>query len=151
MKRIAVFASLLLVGSPALAGPYSDDLAKCLVASTSSDDRVALVRWMFTSFAAHPDVAPLSAATTAQVDAIDTQVGAIFTRLLTQSCREQTQAALRYEGSAAIETAFQVLGQVAAKELGTNPAVQKRLAALGEKIDQRAIEALVQAPATTQP
>jgi hypothetical protein len=151
VKRIVVFASLLLVGSPTLAGPYSDDLAKCLVASTSSDDRVALVRWMFTSFAAHPDVAPLSAATTAQVDAIDSQVGAIFTRLLTQSCREQTQAALRYEGTAAIETAFQVLGQVAANELGTNPAVQKRLAALGEKIDQRALEALVQAPAPKQP
>jgi hypothetical protein len=33
--------------SMAAAGPYSDDLAKCLVKSTTKEDRVSLIRWLF--------------------------------------------------------------------------------------------------------
>ena len=46
----AVAVTLLLASlatEPALAGPYSDDLTKCLVRSTTNADRNALVKWMF--------------------------------------------------------------------------------------------------------
>ena len=40
----------------AQAGPYTDDLSKCLVNSTTESDRMALVQWIFSAAASHPAV-----------------------------------------------------------------------------------------------
>ena len=42
-----VAALVLSMSPPALAGPYADEMARCLVRSTSPADRNALVRWLF--------------------------------------------------------------------------------------------------------
>lgn len=57
---VALFALLSLTAPQAYAGPYADELSKCLVESTSTRDRPDLVRWMSTSAALHPAVKPIS-------------------------------------------------------------------------------------------
>jgi hypothetical protein len=138
--------SIILVSSlatgPAWAGVYTDELSKCLVESTSAEDRTALVKWMFTAASAHPAIHSLSTATTADMDSANEATGALFTRLLTESCKVQTQKALRFEGPATLQLSFTVLGQVAGAELFSNPAVTQNMAGLDKYVDSKKIEAL---------
>ncbi len=108
-------------GLPARAGPYIDDLGKCLVESTTADDRADLVRWMFAAATLHPAVGSLASVPVERLEAENRTTAALFTRLLTESCRVQARQAIRYEGTAALGAGFRVLGQVAGQELFSNP------------------------------
>lgn len=130
------------LASPAHAGIYSDDLAKCLVASTSDADRSLLVRWIFSTSALHPDVASISAVTPAQREGTNKATGQLIERLLTVTCRKQTREALKYEGPAAMQASFQVLGQVAMRSLMENPEVAQGFQGMGRYIDENKIREL---------
>lgn len=138
---LAAWATLSLA-APLRAGLYTDELAKCLVESTSSADKVAFSRWVFVAIAAHPAVADLSAVTPASREASNRQIGALITRLLVEDCRSQAERALRYERTTAMEASFSVLGQVAMQELMTNPAVGAVLEGLEEHVDSERLEEL---------
>ena len=47
--RQLTIALVALTTSTAWAGVYTDDLSKCLVDGTTTDDRTALVKWIFTA------------------------------------------------------------------------------------------------------
>lgn len=133
---IAVSVCALSAG-PAYAGPYSDDLAKCLVESTTTTDKNALVKWMFAMAALHPAVKSIASITEAERTLSSRGTAQLFERLLTESCRTQTQQAVKYEGAAALQTGFQMLGQVAARELFADPGVARGLADLENHIDSQ--------------
>ena len=97
----------------ALAGPYGDDMAKCLVRSTTEADRTLFVRWLFASMALHPDVESMALVSSEQREVLNKDAGALFQKLLTESCRSETQQALKYEGAPTIQAAFTVFGQAA--------------------------------------
>lgn len=142
IRRYAVAAAMAvsmcgLSISPAYAGPYSDDLAKCLVESTTTSDKNALVKWMFAMAALHPAVKSIASITEAERTQSSRSTAQLFERLLTESCRTQTQQAVKYEGAAALQTGFQMLGQVAARELFADPNVARGLADLENHIDSQ--------------
>ena len=149
LRAASVLSGLLLLSHTTFAGPYTDDLSKCLVASTTQADRVALARWIFFAFSAHPSVAPYSAVKASDIESANVEIGALFMKLLTVSCREKTKAALRYEGPAAIQLSFQTLGQVAGMELASNPAVQAKMAGFSKQIDEGKIKELTTEPEAT--
>ncbi|MDX1592953.1 MAG: hypothetical protein R3298_01810 [Gammaproteobacteria bacterium] len=131
---------LMLALSPFLfgqarAGIYSDDLSRCLVESSTQDDKIVLVKWMFTAMALHPDVASMASVTDAQRDVANAAAAAMFVRLMTETCREPARKAIRYEGALAVQQGFTVFGQVAGQELFANPAVARNLAGLDRHID----------------
>jgi hypothetical protein len=134
--------AILSSAPPAMAGPFSDDLSRCLVSSTTPHDRTSLVRWLFAAMAQHPAVASLATVSGADVEAANAEAGALFMKLLTESCRDRTKAALKYEGPAAIQLSFQVLGQAAAGEIFANPKVASVLAGLKKYADSKKLEAL---------
>jgi len=144
MKRsrmlLAVIA--LITSTPTWAGLYADDLARCLVDSTSTADRETLVRWIFAALAQHPAVSSLTAIKPADVDASNKQIAELIMRLLTDSCQQKTKDAVKYEGTLAIQQSFTVLGQVAARDLMSHPDVGKVLAGLGQYLDKQKLEAL---------
>lgn len=146
MNAIKNLISALLLSAigttGAVAGPYADELSKCLVESTSQGDRIELVRWFFSAASRHPAVAPLTTLTEEQVDAANKTIAEMITSLLTESCRSETEAALQYEGPSTIELSFQVLGQVAGKELFTSPEVAAGLAGLERHLDLEALATL---------
>ena len=147
MKSITVTFVLgvvfsLMQYSPAEAGPYADELSKCLVESTSQRDRTELVRWFFASAALHPAVKPMSNVTEAQLDSANKSIADLMTRLLVDSCRLETEEALQYEGLSTIEVAFSVLGQVAGTELFSSPEVAEGLAGLESHFDREALAEL---------
>jgi hypothetical protein len=116
MKKYFACFLLTVAMHGAFAGPYSDALARKLVASTTSEEKAACVRWMFVAMAAHPDLKGMSSVTPEQKEAV------------------------KYEGNSAIESAFQVFGQIAARELFSNPDVSKGLGELQGYMDTKALQ-----------
>jgi hypothetical protein len=132
----------LLASSIAHAGPYTDDLSKCLVESTTKEDRTSLVRWMFAAAAANPAVASIAHVSPKVMDEANATTGALFMRLLTESCKDKAKKALMYEGPATIQMSFTVLGQVAAGEMFASPEVKEAISGLQKHVDAKKLEAL---------
>jgi hypothetical protein len=138
----AAAIGLIALGSPAFAGVYTDDLSRCLVEKTTTEDKTALVQWIFVAMAQHPSVSALQKVTPADVKSYNSKAGALFTKLLTETCVETSKKAIKYEGAVAIQSAFQVLGQAAAGELFVHPDVTKVMSGLEEFLDTKKLEAL---------
>ncbi len=137
MKKVFMGSLLsFLVSSNALAGIYSDELAKCLVSSTTKADRIELVKWMFSAASAHPAVKTISSITSDQMEEANKNVANLFMRLTTESCLEQTKNAIAYEGALAFQSSFQVLGQVAGQEMFASPEVTAGMAGLEKHLDE---------------
>ncbi|MEO7208419.1 MAG: hypothetical protein ABI356_13025 [Steroidobacteraceae bacterium] len=142
---MAVFYS-----AAALAGVFADDLGKCLVNSTTKDDRANLIRWLFVAASHHPAVKPIATVTPAQQEESDKQMGTLVMKLLTESCKTESQKALQTEGTGTIQFAFEVLGRVAGQELFSSPEVAGNLKGLAKYIDPEKIKALSSTPAKSQ-
>lgn len=130
----------------AQAGPYADDMGKCLVKQTGAADRAAIMKWLFAAMALHPDVAAMSVIDAAARESINRDVGTLFQRLLVESCRAESSLAIKYEGALAMQSAFGVLGQVAMQELMSNPQVNAGLGELEKFVDQKRIAELGATP-----
>ncbi|BAV33642.1 hypothetical protein SCL_1331 [Sulfuricaulis limicola] len=152
MKHIKVATigaafSLALLASPSVfAGPYSDEMAKCLVTSTSEADKNFLVKWIFAAASLHPAVKSISSISDSQRNELNVKIAKLFERLLTESCKAQTQQAVKYEGPGTIEAAFQVLGQVAGRGLFSDPGVAGYVAQLGKHVDPKKMESVLGVP-----
>ena len=72
-----------------------------------------------------------------QRNKLNKSIAKLFERLLTDSCRKETQAAYKYEGKSTISTSFNLLGQVAGRELFSDPSVTKSVSGLAQYIDQK--------------
>jgi hypothetical protein len=142
LLRIVCAGTACCFASTAMAGIYSDELGKCLVSSTTPEDRTSLIKWFFVAASHHPAVKPLSSLTPAQQDEADKAMGAMFMRLMTENCRGEAQKALQFEGPIAYQLGFQVLGQVAGRELMSNPEVTKSLSGLQKYVDPKKLKAL---------
>jgi hypothetical protein len=136
MKYLTAMGLLAMCMSlPTHAGLYSDDLARCLVTKTTSEDKNVLVRWVIAISTVHPavqSVANVNAETRTQANR---GIARVFERLLTQDCPDATRLAIKYEGSAAMQLGFQTLGQVAMAELFADPAVAAELGEFGKMLD----------------
>lgn len=133
----------------AKAGPYTDDLSKCLVSSTTSDDQVVFARWLFSVLSLHPGVGNLASITPDERAAIDKKAINLYVRLMSVDCQHQLVAAIKYEGIGAIQTSFQLLGQVAMRGLMGDAKVAQGLKTLSLAVaqDQKLISLLREAGA----
>jgi hypothetical protein len=123
-KYVALAVGLTIACAPLTvqAGVYSDDLSRCIVRSSTADDRLMLMKWIFSAISLHPAVQPMTSVTPEQRDLLAQQAAALTSRLLTSDCRAETVAALKYESSA-FQGAFELLGRVAMSDLMTEPSV----------------------------
>jgi hypothetical protein len=131
---IVVVVQALAVGR-VFAGPYTDELSKCLVSSTTNADRTLLVRWMFAMATLHPAVKSMATVSDSQRTELNRKVAGLMEHLLTVSCQSAARQAVKFEGTGAIEASFNVLGQVAGRELFSNPEVAAGLGDLEKFVD----------------
>ncbi|MGL4668196.1 MAG: hypothetical protein ACRCWR_09725 [Saezia sp.] len=148
MKKLKLFACTLAlstitsVSSVAYASSASDALGRCLVEKTSQQDRIELVQWIFGALSVHPALKELGNVSTETLDTTDKKVANLLTRLLVSDCNAQLKVAVAADGQAvAIQSGFQVLGQVAAMDLMQNPMVSQRTQAFAKYIDEKKLEA----------
>ena len=133
--RSFVAAAMLAAMSPAFAGPYADDLSRCLVEKTTQEDKIALVQWMFVAMAQHPSVSSLTKIVPADVEKHNKSVAELFVRLLSETCGDASRKAVQYEGANSIESAFEVLGGAAIENLMSDPEVTKMMEGLDKYLD----------------
>ena len=132
----SVLTFLLSMSSkPIFAGPFGDEMARCLVTSTNNRDKNKLVKWMFRVYGEHPEVSYMVDLSDREKKVIDKDVAQIFTRLLSEDCIDETKKALDYEGDNVMFTAFSVLGRAAAKGFNDNPSVKRSINKFTELID----------------
>lgn len=154
MKLVRVIL-LILVGfsTGAYAGPYTDDMSKCLVKNTTPQDKETLIKWIFAAMATHPSVKTLSNVSVKQGDVLNKDTAGLMTELLIRRCKIEAQQAVKYEGEIAIRSSFQILGQVAMQELMTNAEVTKYIAGMAASVDKKAFDGLFdkKTPAVEEP
>ena len=139
-----LLAACTLLSPQTHAGEAGDALSKCLSASTTTDDRRALVRWIFSAIAAHPDIKEFTKIDAARREQIESESVAVFERLIVEDCTAQTKRALTQEGTEGFQAAFKTLGELAMGGVVEDPQVQASMAQLGERIDtQRILQALL--------
>lgn len=147
-RRLVIVAcvGLALVASAAsAAGPYQDELSRCLVKSTTAEDKSVLVQWIFSMLALHPDVSRLASVSEGDRARLNKKAAELVERLLSDSCVAQAREAVKYDGMSAIEASFSVLGQVAAREIFANPAVESGMGEVGKNLDQKKLEKALKA------
>ena len=140
--KTILLAGLLLISSASHADIYTDDLSRCLIESSSSEDKITLVRWMFSAMALHPAVKTIAPVNEAARVSTNKEMADLMVDLISVRCLEQSKKAVKYEGPVAFQASFEVFGKVAAQELFSNPSVAQGLSDLDNHID---IEKLNQA------
>ena len=133
---------LNISNKPIFAGPFGDEMAKCLVTSTNKRDRTKLIKWIFRVYGDHPEVAYMIDLSDREKKVIDKDVANIFTRLLSEDCIDETKEALDYEGESVMFNAFRILGNVAAQGIVDNPEVKKSINKFVELIDYEKLDYL---------
>ncbi len=142
--RVLLALVLFALSTSAHAGPFNDKLAICLVKSTTQEDKLTLIRWIFAAMASHPGVKDLSEVSAGDGDKLNEQVADLFVSLLTDRCGVETREAVKYEGKGAIGTSFEVLGRVAMQELMSDGSVGTFMGGIDAHIDPQVLEELGQ-------
>ena len=88
-------AAALLVSMNVQAGVYTDELSKCLVEKTTTQDRTVLVTWVFTALSMHPAVKQVISVSTDKIDEVNKNAADLFTKLLTETCKDETVKAMK--------------------------------------------------------
>lgn len=135
------FIAAATLSAPVLASDTAAALGSCLGDHTTGKDRKDLAQWVFAAMAAHPEIKPLSNVTEANREEMDRSMAALATRLLTENCRTEAKAAISTGGSAAIEAAFEVLGQLAMQEIMSDASVNASITRYGKYLDNAKFEA----------
>jgi hypothetical protein len=138
MLDAVVGAVLLAAAAPVQAAEPADALKTCLTDSTSGKDRKELAKWVFLAMAAHPEMTRHAGANAAAAaDESSRTMAALVTRLLTESCVNETRSVVKSaQGAQSMELAFQGLGQLAMQELMADKAVRDAMALFQRYLDQ---------------
>lgn len=128
VQRTLAFAVLLLGSLCPLhsqAGVYGDSLGKCLVGTSTDQDKHKLVEWIFASMALNPSISAYVDLPLEKRTEIDRNMAVVFEKLVGDTCKKEAADAVKYEGAAAFGVAFQLLGQVAGQQIFAAPEVAK--------------------------
>lgn len=125
------------------AGVPTNPLGQCMVAKTTGEDRIAVARWMLAALVSAPKVADLSNVDTARKTAADKGMADVFTRLVTVDCADLARPLLLARDKGAFETAGGTLGEIAVKELLTDPKATAALTDYVKLLDWSRFEAFL--------
>ncbi len=143
LKKICII-TLILFGlsatSNVYAGIYTDDLSRCIAETTTEQDRIEFVKWMFVAMSKHPAVKSFGSVSETQMNDANKKTAELFMKILTDTCKEKAKKAIKYEGAIAMQASFQILGQIAAQELFGNPDVAAVMSGLEKYIDTNELE-----------
>jgi hypothetical protein len=129
-----------------MASPAIDGLSTCLADNTSGKDRKDLARWIFLAISVHPEIRSFSSASATTHDEADKTMAALVTRLLTVNCEQQTKDAAKQEGNTGIFTAFKSLGELAVRELTSDPDVAASIGGYVKYLDKNKLNSVFAPP-----
>lgn len=137
----ACLLAALLPGS-ALAGAYADTLGRCAIQATTTEDRRALIRWMFVAASSNPALVDLVTIEAGVREESSRATAALVNRILLTACRREAVDAVRHEGQGGVSGAFRALGQMAGLEMMSSPEAQAHLRGMDRYLDRNGLEDL---------
>jgi hypothetical protein len=144
LAKIALFGLLVLSSGISAAGESSEKLTKCLVASTTPEDKQILIRWIFGAVANHPVVSDIANLSPEKWDEISKKSAQVFQKLIAESCANESREAIINDGMAGYKSAFSTLGSTAVGGLMSDPSVVKAMGKLDSYLDsEKLIKALM--------
>jgi hypothetical protein len=140
MKKFALAAAaclplVLSVSAPvgaqgsANTSVLADRLGQCMVSKTTGADRIAVASWMLAAMASAPQLKDVAVVTPARKEQADRTMATVFTRLMTKDCATDAKALFAARDPQAFQQAGRPLGEVAMKELISNPKTMEALGA----------------------
>jgi hypothetical protein len=143
MKQILTSLLFATITIGAQAQPAVDALGKCLADNTTGKDRKDLARWLFVALGAHPEMKAISTIKPSAPEDSSRVAGALFNRLITETCPKEAKAAVAVSGPPAFQTAFSVLGQLAMQELMADNNVSANMGLLHKYVDNAKIQSVI--------
>lgn len=135
-------AAVAALTGPAAAGVYGDDLGRCLVSKTPEDEQLNFLAFAAVAMAQHPAVQPYTQTSTAHLEELQGKAAKVLEVAMTETCRTEAVAAIRFEGPIAVSTALQTFGMAAMRNLTLHPAVAEAFNVTSSKIDSSKFDAL---------
>jgi len=138
LRRITAAAALsAALFSPLAhsAGADTQALTTCVTDHTNGKERKELIRWVFLAISAHPEIQDFVTVNAATKHGADAYVASLVTRLMAEDCAKELSAAYKSDGTDSIRVAFGTLGELAMRELMTNPNVSQSLNGMQKLID----------------
>ena len=132
----------ILISTPAISGPASDVLGKCMVDSLNGKERKKMAQWMFFAMAAHPEIKEFSKVTERAQDESNKYFGGLINRLLIKDCSSELKFAFNNESSLALRNAFDLVGRVAMQELMTDKNVNVAMTGFEQYLDKEKLNSL---------
>lgn len=110
----------ILLHIPVYAGPYTDDLSNCILESTTPEEQMEFVKWVFSTRSLYskanktrPEISQ------EQINAGNEQTANLFMRVMTRSCKEKAVKAIKFESEFVLQTTLSLLEQVAGPDILT--------------------------------
>jgi hypothetical protein len=122
------------------AGPFTDEMSKCLVSKTTEADKTLFVRWVYTAMSLHPDVESMANISEAMKENLSRDTVKLMINLITDRCKIETQQAIKFEGEKSFGHAFEVLGGSAMQGLMSNANVQQFFSDLNKYYDPQELK-----------
>jgi hypothetical protein len=120
---LAILSAALVQVSPVCAGTYGDDLTRCILQSSTDEDKATVLKWTFSNFGQNPALGDLPRPSQAQADELARKVVENLERLAMVNCRKEAIAALKFESPSAIAASFGTLAETIGQTLYKNPSV----------------------------
>lgn len=151
MKQILITVFFALAGSQAAMAQStatpSEALSACVSSSMTSSDSVVAARWLFIAMSRHPSLPQGARLSDAEGLQANREMGALVNRMLFEACHSETRAAFEAHGQeAALDAAFNTVGEKAMTDLMGNADVMASVMQLGAYIDHQRFNALTTAP-----
>jgi hypothetical protein len=137
-----IIFSLFVSGTANAAGGAAEALGACMSDSLTGKERKQIAQWLFIAMSSHPDIKGFSNVSDKARSDSDEFMGKIVTRLLIENCPEQSKLAVK-EGSAALKSAFEVVGKVAMQELMSNKETLTSMGAFEKYMDKEKINTVL--------
>ncbi len=141
IKLIIITLTLTTVQATA-AQSATNVFASCMVDALNGKERKNLAKWVFFAVAAHPEIKSYANTTPQDIEKSDKYVGTLITRLLTENCPKELQAASK-EDPLALQKGFQLVGQVAMQELMADQSVMQAISNYARYADQDKINGIL--------
>lgn len=122
----------------------SQALGQCFVLKTTGSDRLLIARWLAGAMGAGAATKDLLTVDQARKTATDREMAQLFTRLFTKDCAAQATPLMKARDSKGVEAAGGMLGEIAMRELMSDPAVSASIFGYMQFVDFAAFQALAE-------
>ena len=118
-----------------ISGPFSDEFARCIVNSSTPNEKTSFIEWMIRIFNEHPELNDLVKMSDNQKIKLDKEIANIYSDLVTVRCKEEAEKAIKFEGDKSIPGAFSAFRASASQTILVHPDVAESSLKYAEYLD----------------